>query len=145
MKQKSWHLNRRDMLKASGIALSLPFLEAMAWDKTKKLNSPKRMVITYFSYGAYMPNGTRGIQDMKKPHHEWSWWPCKNEGPLTFNKNQAPFKSLKNEVSYLEGLDHAGGWKLGGHSSGDVFATGADMMGAETTNNISIDQAAARF
>ena len=144
MKQKSWHLNRREMLRASGIALSLPFLEGMAWGANKKSAQPKRMVITYFAYGAYMPHGAGGIQDMKKPHHEWSWWPCKNEGELTFNKNQAPFKSLKNEISYLQGLDHAGGWKLGGHSSGDVFATGADMTGAETTNNISVDQVAAQ-
>lgn len=145
MKQKSWHLNRREMLRASGIALSLPFLESMALGKgAANTSGPKRMVVTYFSYGAYMPHGSSGIQDMKKPHHEWSWWPCKEEGELTFNKNQAPFKSFKNEVSYLQGLDHAGGWVMGGHSSGDVFATGADMMGNETSNNISIDQAAAK-
>ena len=50
-----------------------------------------------------------------------------NPGPLTFNKSTAPFEPLKDYVSYLRGLDHAGGWSLGGHSSGDVFATGADM------------------
>ena len=145
MKQKSWHLNRREMLRASGIALSLPFLESMAWGKgSANASGPKRMVVSYFSYGAYMPNGASGIQKMDKPHHEWSWWPCKEEGELTFNKNQAPFKSFKNEVSYLQGLDHAGGWVMGGHSSGDVFATGADMMGNETSNNISVDQAAAK-
>ena len=32
---------------------------------------------------------------------------------------------------------------LGGHSSGDVFATGADMVGTQKTNSISIDQIAA--
>ena len=63
------------------------------------------MVITYFSYGAYMPHGSGGIQDTKKPHHEWSWWPCKNEGTLKFNKNQAPFESLKNELSGIKFLD----------------------------------------
>ncbi len=100
MKQKSWHLNRREMLRASGIALALPFLDSMAWGKEmKKKSAPKRMVVTYFSYGAYMPNGSGGIQEMDRPHHEWSWSPCKDEGPLTFTQNQSPFKSLKNEVS----------------------------------------------
>lgn len=66
-------------------------------------------------------------------------------GPLTFNKSAAPFEPLKDYVTYLRGLDHAGGWALGGHSSGDVFATGADMMNAEKTNNISIDQVAANI
>ncbi len=91
-----------------------------------------------------MPNGANGIQDMNKPAHEWTWWPCQEAGELTFNKNSAPFAPLKDQVSYLEGLDHEGGWSLGGHSSGDVFATGADMKEHEKTNNISVDQAAAK-
>lgn len=131
------------MLKASGVALGLPLLDAMLWGG-QEANHPKRMVVVYFAYGAYMPNGGNGIQKMDQPHHEWTWWPCLNEGPLSFNKNQAPFEPLKNEVSYLEGLDHKGGWTMGGHSSGDVFATGADMTHHETTNNISIDQLAAK-
>ncbi len=145
MKQKSWHLDRREMLQASGVALALPFLDSMAWaEGAQNKVLPKRMVISYFSYGAYMPNGGNGIQDVKKPHHDWSWWPCKDAGELTFNKNSAPFEPFKDQVSYLEGLDHEGGWKMGGHSSGDVFATGADMKEHEKTNNISVDQAAAK-
>jgi hypothetical protein len=145
MKQKSWHLSRRELLKGGGIALALPFLDSMAWAKgAENIAMPKRMVISYFSYGAYMPNGVNGIQDMNKPAHEWTWWPCQEAGELTFNKNSAPFAPLKDQVSYLEGLDHEGGWSLGGHSSGDVFATGADMKEHEKTNNISVDQAAAK-
>ena len=142
MKQKSWHLNRREMIKGGGIALALPFLNSMGWAKpTKEL--PKRMLVSYFSYGAYMPNGTAGIPSQSKPHHDWSWWPCRDAGPLSFNQSSKPFEPLKNYVSYYQGLDHAGGWSLGGHSSGDVFATGADMVGTEKTNNISLDQVAA--
>ena len=36
------------------------------------------------------------------------------------------------------------GYALGGHSSGDVFATGAAMASHEKTNNISLDQVAAK-
>jgi len=64
-------------------------------------------------------------------------------GPLTFNQSAKPFEPLKDYVSYYRGLDHAGGWALGGHSSGDVFATGADMVDTQKTNSISIDQVAA--
>ncbi len=138
-------MNRRDMLKGTGAMLALPFLESMAWATGAKtsVSLPKRMVVNYFSYGAYMPNGQQGIQSLDKPHHDWSWWACKDAGRLTFNKSSAPFEPLKDYVSYLEGLDHEGGWKLGGHSSGDVFATGANMSGSETSNNISLDQVAA--
>ena len=142
MKTKSWHLNRRELLKGGGIALALPLLNGMSLAAPSKTH-PKRMLVSYFSYGAYMPNGQHGIPNPEKPHNEWSWWPCRDAGPLTFNKSAAPFEPLKEYVSYYRGLDHAGGWALGGHSSGDVFATGADMVGTQKTNSISIDQIAA--
>ncbi len=144
MKLKSWHLSRREVLKGGGIALALPFLSSMgsAMGVGGK-RMPKRMLVSYFAYGAYMPTGVEGITALDQPHHDWTWWPCKDPGPLTFNASSAPFEPLKEYVSYLQGLDHAGGWKMGGHSSGDVFATGADMTGNEKTNNISIDQVAA--
>ena len=143
MKQKSWHLNRREFLKGSGLALGLPFLNAMSWAASAKA-LPKRMLVSYFAYGAYMPNAKNGVPEPGNyAHDDWSWWPCKDAGPLTFNKSSAPFAPLKDYVSYLRGLDHVGGQKLGGHSAGDVFATGADMVGTQKTNNISIDQLAA--
>ena len=142
MKPKSWHLNRREILKGGGVALALPFLNSMGWSKPAK-ELPKRMLVSYFSYGAYMPTGTGGISSKDQPHHDWSWWPCRDAGPLSFNQSSKPFEPLREYVSYYQGLDHAGGWSLGGHSSGDVFATGADMVGAEKTNNISLDQVAA--
>lgn len=150
MTQKSWHLDRRELLKGGGIALALPLLNGMDRAHAAAATSaddpalPKRMLVSYFAYGAYMPNGPAGIPDLTKPHHDWSWWPCRDAGPLSFNKASAPFEPFRNELTYLRGLDHAGGWQLGGHSSGDVFATGADMMGAEKTNNVSIDQLAAQ-
>ena len=147
MRTKSWHLSRRELLRGTGAAVALPFLESMSGAAERAGDLPKRMVVSYFSYGAYMPEAKSGVPDRRmeqQPHPEWSWWPCKSAGPLTFNKSSAPFAPLKDYVSYLQGLDHQGGWKLGGHSSGDVFATGADMTGAHKTNHISIDQLAAR-
>lgn len=158
MIRKSWYLPRRTLLKGGGIALALPLLNAMNWplgtsgaglQKSAENDLPKRMLISYFAYGAYMPDGPSGLpfpknQSQKAAHHPWSWWPCADAGRLSFNQSSQPFAPLKDDISYLRGLDHAGGWKLGGHSSGDVFATGADMMGAEKTNNISIDQMAAQ-
>ena len=144
MTKKSWHLDRRTLLRGGGLALAVPLLNGMVRaSSVENEQIPKRMLVSYFAYGAYMPNGQAGVSAGDKPHHDWSWWPCQEAGPLTFNKSSAPFEPLKPYVSYLQGLDHKGGWSLGGHSSGDVFATGADMMGSEKTNNISIDQVAA--
>lgn len=143
-------MNRRDLLKGAGVALALPALNAMG-GHCKAVSghvpdTPKRLMIGYIAYGTYMPEGPSGIPknpDSDDLHHDWSWWPCKEAGELSFNKSSEPFKDLKNYVTYLRGLDHKGGWKMGGHSSGDVFATGADMTETEKTNNISIDQVAA--
>lgn len=155
MTRKSWQIERRALLKGGGIALALPLLDGMAhamgttgYDQSIT-ELPKRMLVSYFAYGAYMPEGPSGIPRPGQPagnngHDPWSWWPCAEAGPLQFNQSSAPFAELRDDLTYLRGLDHAGGWKLGGHSSGDVFATGADMMGAEKTNNISIDQVAAQ-
>jgi hypothetical protein len=148
MKHKSWNLSRREMLRGSGIALALPFLNGMgrAMGMTSSSGTPvlpKRMMITYFAYGANMPDGPNGIPVPGKPHHDWSFCPCAEAGPLSFNKSSQPFADLKDSITYLRGLDHAGGYGLGGHSSGDVFATGAYMADHEKTNNISVDQVAA--
>jgi hypothetical protein len=144
MTARPWHLNRRELLRGGGVALALPFLQGMVRATPTPVTRPKRMLISYFAYGAYMPGATSGIPDGRgEPHHEWNWWPCKDPGPLTFNKSSEPFATLKDHISYLRGLDHAGGWAVGGHSSGDVFATGANMSGHEKRNNISIDQVAA--
>lgn len=154
MTQKSWSLNRRSLLKGAGVALALPYLNAMegvaraAADEGGK-KPPKRFMATYISYGVYQPEGTSGIPkknpDGSYQHHEWSWWPQGEPGELkSFNKSTEPFKDLKHSLTYLRGLDHKGGYKLGGHSSGDVFLTGANMAEGEPTNNISIDQVMAK-
>lgn len=148
MTRQSWYLNRREMLRGAGVAMSLPLFQSMGHGETAMSTPPKRMVVSYFSYGAYMPEAKSGVPTSRpgdQPHPDWSWWPCKDAGPLTFNKSSSPFEPLKNQITYLQGLDHAGGWKLGGHSSGDVFATGADMTGSHKTNNISVDQVAAKL
>jgi hypothetical protein len=129
--------------------MALPYLNAMAPSRAlasaASKEMPKRFLGVYISYGVYQPDGPSGIPkknpDGTYQHHEWSWWPQGDPGKLeSFSKNAAPFESLKDQITYLRGLDHKGGWTLGGHSSGDVFLTGADMAEVETTNNISLDQ-----
>jgi hypothetical protein len=154
MAHKSWQLNRRELLKGAGVALALPYLSAMAGAAkaatiAASKQTPKRFMATYISYGVYQPDGPDGVPrknpDGTYKHHEWSWWPQGAPGEIkSFNKSADPFKDLKDSLTYLRGLDHKGGYKLGGHSSGDVFLTGANMAEVETTNNISVDQLMAK-
>lgn len=129
------------MLRGGGIALALPFLNSLSWAKGlggKATEQPKRMVVTYIGYGIYDPRTKDGKAD------PYSWYPRHDAGAITFNKASEAFKGFEKDMTYLRGLDHAGGHGLGGHSSGDVFSTGADMLGADKRNNVSIDQVAAK-
>lgn len=132
-------MSRRDVLRGGGVALALPFLNSMSWARglTGGGDQPKRMVVSYIGYGVYDPtkNGKA---------HPNSWYPRHDTGKITFNKASEAFKTFENDITYLRGLDHAGGYGLGGHSSGDVFSTGADMSGTDKKNNISVDQLAAK-
>ena len=138
MKPKSWNINRRQFVRGGGVALALPFLQGMSWGKTAGKVLPKRMVVSYIAYGVYEPKTEDGS------HHDWNWWPCKDAGPLAFNRSSAPFAPLKDSVSYLKGLEHAGGVGMGGHSSG-ALRHRADMTASEKTNNVSVDQVAAKL
>jgi len=47
MKQKSWHINRREFVRGGGAALALPFLQGMSWGKAAAGKAlPKRMVVS---------------------------------------------------------------------------------------------------
>ena len=72
MTHKSWQLDRRELLKGGGVALALPFLNGMgkAIGATAKAAGegglPKRMLVSYFAYGAYMPDGPSGVPGRNK-------------------------------------------------------------------------------
>ena len=123
MAKKSWHLDRREFLRGSGLALGLPLLESMGWARPRAQEQlPRRMVASYIAYGGYEPRGEDG------QHHDWSWWPCAEPGPLRFNASSAAFEPLAPHLSYLRGLDHAGGYGMGGHSSGDSVEDGSGTI-----------------
>ena len=64
MKRKPWQLDRREMLRGSGIALALPFLDSMAWARgAESKELPKRLVATYF-HAAHTDDFDRLIPEM---------------------------------------------------------------------------------
>ena len=64
MTRKSFDLDRRHLLRGAGAALALPLLEAMSGRAIARPERAKRLVVTYMSYGAYMPTGPSGITDL---------------------------------------------------------------------------------
>ena len=74
MKQKSWHLDRREMLRGGGNSPSLSEQHELG-QRTCGGRNAKRLLATYISYGVYHPKGKDG------QNHEWSWYPRLNPGP----------------------------------------------------------------
>lgn len=130
--KKSWHLDRRTFLKATGVCLGLPWLEAMSADKTSANNT--RFFASYFPYGIPVPKD----DDPKRLAHGWF--------PLGTGKNykcpdmHKSFMSLKEKITFLSGLSHPYMRKTSSHKGADHFLTGANILNDYELQKISIDQ-----
>lgn len=136
--KKSWHMNRRTLLRGAGVSLGLPFLDCMGLEAAAAQPSrPKRFCSVYFPYGASLPKqGAEGS--------EWRWFPGGDGGrDFEFNESLKPLDPFRDEVSILEGLSHPNGRKMGGHDTADIFLTGANLKPGELKNTVSVDQLAA--
>ena len=133
MTDKSWQLSRRTLLRGAGACMSLPWLEGMAWGKTKVQDLPKRFCCVYFPFGVAVP-----AED--HPDRQWGWFPTGEGKDFEFTKVLAPLEPLRDHVTVIGGISHPNGWTMGGHDTGDIFLTSASMKGGVFTNSISLDQ-----
>lgn len=127
---------RRHFLRATGITLGLPWLEAFA-DSASAKTPPKRFCAIYFPYGVSLPGE-------KHEHATWNWFPFQTGRDYQFNESLKSLEPLRSQLSILSGLHHprmAGG---GGHDSGDTFLTAAALRGGGLKNSISLDQVMAK-
>ncbi|MEZ6105790.1 MAG: hypothetical protein R3B96_06635 [Pirellulaceae bacterium] len=93
MTRESWRLSRRDVLRGGGLSLALPLLQGMnSVARASCVARPKRMVVTYFSYGAFMPGSRDGQPIAGQEHDAWNWWPCAEPGELTFNESSGAIR-----------------------------------------------------
>jgi len=134
---KSWQIKRRTFLRATGISLALPWLDAMAAPGRSGNAAPKRFCGMFFPYGVSLPKAD-------DEGAEWHWFP-KGEGrDFQFNRSLEVLEPMRDQVTVLGGLSHPLMRKHGGHDSGDTFLTGAELKPGELKNSISLDQLAAR-
>jgi hypothetical protein len=131
------NMNRRSMLKATGICMALPWMESLAG--TSSTQPPKRFCSVYFPYGVSLPNPDSEFA-------EWNWFPQGEGRDFTFNKSLQPLNAFRDQVTVLGGLCHPKVKRIGGHDSGDTFLTGEEMSlkANGLKNSISLDQFMAR-
>lgn len=114
-------LNRREMLRASGVALALPLLGAM-----KPAAPKRRMVAINFGLGLHLPH----------------LMPAKTGRDYEPTPYLEELKALRDRFTLISGTSHPG--VDGGHLSEKSFLTTAPHPGsASFRNTISLDQFAA--
>jgi hypothetical protein len=137
MKNNQFQINRRVMLRATGISLALPWMESFAGPREQM--APRRFCSIYFPYGVSLPK-------IDGEYGQWHWFPKGGGKDFTFNKSLDPLEAMRDQVTVLGGLSHPKVRRIGGPDSGDPFLTGAEMSLATTglKNSISLDQFMAR-
>jgi hypothetical protein len=137
MNHKGFHMNRRAMLKATGISLALPWMESFAAPREK--TPPRRFCSIYFPYGVSLPK-------QEGEYGQWNWFPRGGGKDFTFNQSLEVLEPFRDQVTILGGLSHPKVRRIGGHDSGDTFLTGEELSLATTglKNSISLDQFMAR-
>jgi len=139
MAQKSWHLNRRSILKGIGVSCMLPYLECMAADAKKNSKGPAKRAAFI-----YTPNGV-SLPPKKNPaYNDWHWFPHQTGDNFKFTKTLESLEPFRQKLTVIGGLSHPKSRTLLGHAAGDTWLTGGDIGGSVYKNSVSIDQVAAR-
>ena len=86
MSKKSWHLDRRTLLRgAGGIALGVPFLNAMAHTAQPTMPA-KRFCTLFFPYGVPLP------PEDHEHHKDWNWFPTGEGKDYRLTKTLEPLE-----------------------------------------------------
>lgn len=139
MSNKSWHLSRRTFLRGTGVAIALPWLDAMATrgalgaTTASEATPPVRMGCLFFPNGAYPKD----------------WTPTKTGADYDLPLCLEPLAPVKQDVLVLTGLDKAKSHDGDGHYAKDAnFLTGLHVNKTDgrdiSAGGISMDQVAAQ-
>src|SRR5947209_4282185 len=95
MTDKSWQLSRRTFLRGTGVAMAVPFLDAIrplaAFASSAAAKPPVRMAAMYFPNGAFPA----------------SWVPAAAGAEYELPFALEPIAKLKDQVLVISGLDKA--------------------------------------
>lgn len=132
VKRKSWHLNRRRVLKSTGVCLPLPWLEGMAAEQPAPQR--RRFFGGYFAYGVPMP------ADDAADRMEHGWFPMGEGRDYVAPKMHDSIMPMREKITFLSGLSHPSMRGTSAHKGADYFLTGADLLKTYDKQSISIDQ-----
>ena len=125
---KSFSLNRRTLLKSGGVAITLPWLEAMgtsAWAAERETGSePRRIVLINLGLGLYSP----------------AFYPQQAGKEFRASEYLKILDDFRDDYTVISGLSHPG--VVGGHATESRIFNGTPSI---RKMGISLDQYAAKF
>ncbi len=135
-KQKRLRLSRRVMLRGTGAAMALPWLESMpVWGDENATNEP-----------AAIPNRFAAVF-MGCGINSDHWWAKSNAangpgGSMELGKSLAPMESIKGKMNFVTGLFNENATDVGIHpgQTGNMLSGASLQKGAELRGGISMDQ-----
>ena len=128
------HLSRRTLLRGAGVAVSLPFLDAMLPAFAGPVKTPRRLAVVY------VPNGIIMNQ----------WTPAESGKDFTFTRILKPLEPFREDVTVISGLENLAANKAqgGGHAkaSGSFLSSTPPKYtaGADVHAGTTFDQVAAK-
>ena len=142
MKRKSWHIDRRTVLRGAGVSLALPWLEGMAQNAVAapgdaKGEAPKRLCCVMFPFGVAVPKDDDPLRD-------WGWFPKGKGRDYELTNVLQPLASLRGDMTVFTGLSHPRCRSMNGHDTGDTFLTANSLASGTYRNTVSVDQVAAK-
>ncbi|MCB9878493.1 MAG: DUF1552 domain-containing protein [Planctomycetes bacterium] len=137
----SWQLDRRTLLRGAGVAVALPWLEAMtpAPDREPGRREPVRR--TCF---VYFPNGCSLPDENDEKYRHWRWFPDGEGADFRFTDVLSCLEPYRDRLSVFGGLSHPLSRELLGHLAGDTWLTAGDLRGDSYKNRVSVDQVISR-
>ena len=125
---RSFSLNRRTLLKSGGVAITLPWLEAMgtsAWASERETGSePRRIVLINLGLGLYSP----------------AFYPQQAGKEFQASEYLKILDDFRDDYTVISGLSHTG--VVGGHATESRIFNGTPSI---RKMGISLDQYAAKF
>ena len=135
--KNSWQVSRRTVLRAAGVSMALPWLEAMGTpDSEQHQQLPRRMCAILFPFGIAIPKND--AEDRR-----WGWFPTGQGSDYQLTNVLKPLEPLMDDVSIFQGLSHPRCRAMNGHDTGDTFLTANNLAPVTYQNTISLDQYAA--
>jgi hypothetical protein len=131
--------SRRQFLRGTGLALTLPWFETFASEQQDPRQTPRRFLSVYHPDGVGLPLKS------DPAWNDWSWFPRGGERDFELTKVLDVLEPLREEITIYSGLSHPAARRVHGHSNADQYLTGADVGGhGPYKNTISLDQVIAQ-